>query len=193
MMKSLGLLLFFMLNSCMQLQVGDNIRSTGNPVEVYEISLDDKTPVYSMGDSYLVQTEKKIRYTYPASFDTSAIFIGSSTYRHSEKTGEFAWFRLKPEGACDVLVSPVKEPNLKRCKLVSYEDLDERYLHFSQDVFGKSLPEPNITEKQKRLACCFDYFLDPLGTATANTLLYGGVAAAFIFISPSKMILNRIK
>lgn len=177
----------------MQMRVGENMRSTGDPKELFYLKITEQQPVYSYHGSYLVELRTIHRYTYPSSFDVWIAMGDPSSYYRDELTDESAWFKIDLDEESSVRETRVAKPEYKALRLVPFERVPPEYQGWEKWIDGDLLPVPDSASDSHSTAALFDYFLDPLGTATINITVYGLAIAAIIYIRPTEWAYNYLR
>lgn len=180
-----ALSLLFGFSSCVQMQVGDNIRSTGNPQEVYTLRIDSKQPVYCKDARYYLEAKQSVRYHYPSCFESSMGFGAKSSYDRYIDSGSSDWLEItlhQKERDKFVKVKPCTAPDLASCRLIPHSELPQELQGFA-DLVNIGPPEnaPVTSTGQSLAALPFDYLIDPVGTVLANTVIVAvGIPVALV-------------
>ncbi len=182
---SLALLSLLLLNSCLELQVGEIIRCPERQYDSIDATQPHKQTVYRVSsDEYIFQapvvsSEQGARLFHVNIFSDA---ISSRWYKTEPKaTGELLWLRAKryPKAKTFTLQLLDKKPDLSRTT-----PIDSSKFSFIGDAGFPypSNPREFTTTTRSILAAPFDYVIDPIASVPLTLAYYTGSIVAIPFV-----------
>ncbi len=188
---SLALLPLLLLNSCLELQVGEIIRCPERQYQSIDATQPHQQIAYRVSSNeYIFQApvvtcKQKAKLLY---FNIFGLGDSSRWYQTEAKaTGELQWVSAKrPKKSANFTLTLLdKKPDLSRTSRV-----DSSKVVFA---WGINFPYPDnlrdfTTTKQSLLAAPFDYVIDPVASVPLTVACYTGalVVIPFVMISESR-------